>query len=105
MRSPLAVLALCLPLAACTTTGFDSTIRDNLPQACAVLQSAHAAFTIIAATGDLSAASVRKENAAYAGVTVFCDDPSRVTAGNALVLVAGAYAVITVALREAEAAR
>lgn len=101
----LALLALCLPLAACTTTGLDTTIRDNLPQTCALLQSAHAAFTIIAATGQVPATTVRKENAAYEGVTVFCNDPTRVTVGNALVLVAGAYAVITVALRDAEAAR
>lgn len=104
MRS-LAALALCLPLAACTTTGFDNTIRDNLPQACILLDSAHTAFLIIAETGQVPAATVRKEAAAYAGVQVFCADPSRVTAANALVLVAGAYAIVTVSLRDAEAAR
>lgn len=100
----LAALALCLPLAACTTTGTDNYIQDKLPQTCALLESAHAAFTIIAATGDLSPSLVRKEGAAYAGVSVFCEDPSRVTASNALVLVAGAYAVVVVALRDAGAA-
>ena len=89
----LALLA-CLPLAACSTLGgIDTTLRDNLPKTCALLQSAHAAFTVIAATGDLSPSLVRKENAAYLGVSVFCDNPSQVTTGNALVLVAGAYAV------------
>lgn len=96
----LAALALCLPLAACSTTGFDTTIRDKLPATCALLDSAHAAFTLIAATGDVPAATVRKEGAAYAGVQVFCADPSKVTASNALVLVAGAYAVVVTSLRE-----
>lgn len=103
MRSILLAAAAALALSGCATTGFDNTVRDNLPQACNLLQSVHAAFTVIAATGDLSPSLVRKENAAYLGVSVFCDDPSRVTAGNALVLVAGAYAIITVALRDAEA--
>lgn len=94
-----------LSLSACTTTGFDNTIRDNLPQTCALLVSAHNAFNLIAQTGQLSASLVRRENAAFEGVAVFCDDPTRVTAANALVLVAGAYAVVTVALRDAEAAR
>lgn len=98
----LALLA-CLPLAACSTTGIDTTIRDNLPQTCALLESAHTAFTLIAVTGSVPAATVRREAAAYEGVTVFCNDPTRVTVGNALVLVAGAYAVIVVALRDAEA--
>jgi len=106
MRATLAALAIgaVLSVSACSTTGLDSTIRDNLPQTCALLESAHTAFVLVAATGRVSAATVRKEAAAYAGVTVFCSDPSRVTTANALVLVAGAYAIVTVALREAEAA-
>ena len=103
MLAPALALAAALSVSACATTGFDNTVRDNLPKACALLQSVHAAFTVIAATGDLSPSLVRKENAAYLGVSVFCDNPSQVTTGNALVLVAGAYAIIVVALRDAEA--
>lgn len=105
MRSLVLAAAAALSLSACTTTGIDNTIRDNLPQTCALLESAHAAFTLIAATGQVSVSVVRKESAAYEGVSVFCVDPSRVTAANALVLVAGAYAVIVVALRDAEGVR
>lgn len=105
MRTAFAALAIgaALSVSACTTTGLDSTIRDNLPQACSLLNQAHVAFNLVAATGQVPAATVRRENAAYEGVAVFCDDPSHVTAANALVLVAGAYAIVTVALRDAEA--
>lgn len=105
MRAFILAATAALALSACTTTSFDTTVRNNLPQTCALLESAHTAFTLVAATGQVPAVTVRREAAAYEGVSVFCADPSRVTAANALVLVAGAYAVIVVALRDAEAAR
>lgn len=101
MRSIILAAAAAMALSACTTTGIDTTIRDNLPQTCDLLNSAHTAFVLVAATGQVPAATVRKEAAAFEGVSVICSDPSRVTTANALVLVAGAYAVVTVALREA----
>lgn len=105
MRSLILAATAAMALSACTTTGFDNTVRENLPQTCALLESAHTAFTLIAATGQVPAVTVRREAAAYEGVRVFCDNPAQVTAANALVLVAGAYAIVTVALRDAEAAR
>lgn len=103
MRSIILAATAALALSACTTTDFNNAVQDNLPKTCSLLSQAHAAFNLIAATGQVPASTVRKENAAYEGVRVFCDDPSQVTAANALVLVAGAYAIVVVALRDAEA--
>lgn len=106
MRKIAILAGAALALSSCTTTGsIDTTIQNSLPKACALLVNAHAAFNIIAATGKLSASAIRKENAAYQGVAVFCDDPSKVTTANALVLVAGAYAVVAVSLKDARFAQ
>lgn len=56
----------------------------------------------MAATGKLKAATVAKEAAAYAGVQTICSDPSNTTAVGAVVLVAEAYAVVSVALKDAK---
>lgn len=100
-----AIITIAVALSSCTTTSIDTTIQNSLPKACALLVNAHAAFNIIAETGKLSDRAVRKENAAYQGVAVFCDNPSQVTTANALVLVAGAYAVVAVSLKDARAAQ
>ncbi len=89
-------------LSACQTTSADAQIEKTLPQVCAALTTAHAAFTAIAATsGAIKASTVKKEAAAYAGVQTLCGDPSHTTVIGAVVLAANALAVVTAALNEA----
>lgn len=91
-----------LALSACqTTAGIDQTIRDNLPQTCRLIQTGYDAFSIVAMTGNVKLATVRKVDAAYQASQVACANPEGVTVANALIIAAGAYATITVALREA----
>lgn len=93
--------AAALTLSSCTTTGLDNTIQSSLPKACQLLDVAHAAFTAASASGNIPARTVARELAAYEGVAVICADPSSVTAANALVVVATAYATVSLALKEA----
>lgn len=95
--------AAALTLSSCTTTGLDNTIQANLPKTCALLDTAHAAFVAASASGNIPARTVAKELAAYEGVAVICANPSSVTAANALVVVATAYATVSLALKEAKA--
>lgn len=99
----LAITALvALSLAGCTTTGsIDTAIQANLPRTCQLIDTAHAVFVAASAAGGIKASTIRKEQAAYDGVAVICADPRNVTAANALVLAATAYATISIALKEA----
>ncbi|MDX0438877.1 cell wall anchor protein [Sinorhizobium medicae] len=95
----------CLMLASCTATGsLDTAIKNSLPKTCALLETAHAAFIAASASGNIKAKTLAKEKAAYDGVRVICADPGGVTAANALVVAATAYATVSLALREAKAA-
>ncbi len=106
MRSLIIVSAAALVLSACTTTGsIDTTIRDNLPKTCALLETAHAAFVAASVSGNVKASTIANEKAAYDGVRVICADPTSVTAANALVVAATAYATVSLALNEARAAQ
>ncbi|QRY69165.1 cell wall anchor protein [Ensifer sp. PDNC004] len=103
MRSLIIVSAAALVLSACTTTGsIDTAIKNSLPKTCALLETAHAAFVAASASGNIKASTIAKEAAAYNGVRVICADPGSVTAANALVVVATAYATVSLALREAQ---
>ncbi len=103
MRSLIIVSAAALVLSACTTTGsIDTAIKNSLPKTCALLETAHAAFVAASVSGNIKASTIAKEAAAYNGVRVVCADPGSVTAANALVVVATAYATISLALREAQ---
>lgn len=99
--------AAAISLASCTTTGgsVDDAIKANLPRTCNLLQTAHAAFVAASASGSIKEATIRKEAAAYEGAMVVCADPANVTAANALVLAAQAYATVSLALKEARAAQ
>ncbi|MGT2444460.1 cell wall anchor protein [Ensifer adhaerens] len=102
MRSLIIVSAAAFALSACTTTGsIDTAIKNSLPKTCALLETAHAAFVAASASGNIKASTIAKEAAAYNGVRVICADPSSVTAANALVVAATAYATISLALKEA----
>lgn len=106
MRSLIIVSAAALVLSACTTTGsIDTTIKNSLPKTCALLETAHAAFIAASASGSIKASTIAKEKAAYDGVRVICADPSSITAANALVVAATAYATVSLALKEARAAQ
>lgn len=94
-------LAACLLLPSCATTG-DPSLQRNLASACETLETGHLAFTALSLSGAIRQSTINKEAAAYAGVQVICADPSTVTAGNALVRVATAYATIAIALKEAK---
>lgn len=103
MKSLLTMAAVAVGLSACTTSGsIDNAIRNNLPATCRMIQTGYDAFSIVAAAGNIKAATVRKVEAAYASTQVACANPGNVTAANALIIAAGAYATITVALKEAK---
>lgn len=91
-------------LPACQTTQIDAAIQKNLPQVCSAAATAHSAFVVVAATGGIKAKTVAKEAAAYQALATVCTDPESVTAATALVRAAEAYAIITIALREAKGA-
>lgn len=97
-------LAIGLSLAACQTTvdKVDDAIAKNLPTACKALDTVHASFVVVAATGKVKPSVVAKEAAAYAGVATICADPSAVSTSTALVTVATAYAAVVNALRAAD---
>jgi len=104
MRSLLILAVACASLTACTTTSIDAAIQKNLPKTCALIETAHAAFSVVAESGDLSSRTVRREAAAYEGISVLCSDPSQATTADAIVKIAQAYAVISLAMKEAKAA-
>lgn len=104
MRSLLLMAAACLALSACTTTSIDTAIEKNLPQICSAAGTAHSAFVVVAVTGNLKPRTVAREAAAWQAIETVCASPGDATAASVLVRVAEAYAAITVALREAEAA-
>lgn len=89
-------------LSACQSTSVDAAIAKNLPKICDGAASAHAAFTIVAATGTIPAKVVTKENVAWAGLAVICKDPASVTSVTALTTAANAYAAIISALQAAK---
>lgn len=96
-------LGMAVALASCQSTAtIDTAIQKNLPRTCALLETAHAAFLAASVSGRIPERTVAKEAAAYNGVYVICADPTRVTAANALVVVATAYATVSLALREAK---
>lgn len=104
MRIVLSIL-LALGLASCgASKDIDTAIQNNLPKICASAATAHSAFIIVASTGDIKQSTVAKEAAAWAAVDTICKDPASVTTATALVKVAEAYAIMTVALREAKGA-
>ncbi|WJR67224.1 cell wall anchor protein [Neorhizobium sp. CSC1952] len=106
MKRTAILAAAAVALSACTTTGsIDTAIKNNLPKTCALIQTAHAAFVAASASGNIKAPTIRREAAAYEGVQVICDDPESVTAANALVVAATAYATVSLALKEARAAQ
>lgn len=103
MKTTVLLTAAALSLASCTTSGsIDSAIRNNLPQTCRMIQTGYDAFAVVALTGNIKASTVRKVEAAYTSTQVACANPENVTAANALIIAAGAYATITVALKEAK---
>ncbi|WP_037437175.1 hypothetical protein [Sinorhizobium fredii] len=105
MRSLIIASAAALSLASCSTTtgSIDTAIKASLPKTCALLETAHTAFVAASASGNIKARTIAKEKAAYDGVRVICADPGSVTAANALVVAATAYATVSLALREAKA--
>lgn len=103
MKQVIAVAATGVLVAGCTTSGsIDTAIRNNLPQTCRMIQTGYDAFSVVALTGNIRQSTVRKVEAAYQSTQVACANPENVTAANALIIAATAYATITVALREAK---
>ena len=104
MRSLLITVAACLGLSACTTTSIDTAIQTNLPKACQIVETAHVAFSAVAATGNVKPRTLARVEAAYGGVAIICANPAGVTAADALIRVVSASVVISTALKEASAA-
>lgn len=103
MRTLPIIAAACLLLPSCQTINGDGNIANTLASSCQALETGHLAFAALTLSGDIRQSTIDKEAAAYAGVQVICADPSSITAGNALVRVATAYATIAIALKEAKA--
>lgn len=106
LKSLLIVAVAAFGLSACTTTGtskVDVALQKNLPKVCDALDTAHIAFSAVAATGKVKASTVAKEQAAYQGVVILCDDPSKATLATAIIKVTQAVMTITSALKEAKA--
>ncbi|SER62666.1 hypothetical protein SAMN05216548_1327 [Faunimonas pinastri] len=87
-----------------TTDKIDSTIQKSLPQICALASTAHVTFATVATTGKLSSKVVDDEAAAWAGMTVLCNDTTDVSTSTALTKAATVYATITKSLTAAKAA-
>lgn len=104
MRTTIIAAAACLALAGCTTTTgtIDTAVQENLPAICNAATTAHMAFQVVAASGNLSDRTVRNEELAYGVLEPLCVDPSNATSASILVAAAGAYSTIAIALREAE---
>lgn len=90
-----------LALAGCTTT-VDQAIQKNLPTICKNANTAHAAFSLVAATGRVSDKVVRSEGVAYDNVVKLCAQTGPVDTATVLIAATAAYLEITKALREAE---
>lgn len=90
-----------LALAGCTTT-IDSTIQKSLPRICADAETAHIAFTAVAAAGKLKQSVVDKEAAAYAALQPLCANPSQQTAASVLIQALTLYTTMSTALKEAQ---
>lgn len=101
MKTVALIVAACLALSACQTTKLDDAVSKSLPKACAALDTVYVAFAAAAAAEAVSARTVRKVEAAYAGVAIVCDDPASATATDALVRVIAASAVVAAALKQA----
>jgi len=105
MRALLFAAAAGLVLSGCTTTGtstIDTAVQQNLPKVCSALEVSHVAFVAVASTGKIKDKTIAKEAAAYAGVETICADPSHTTAVGAAIMVAQAYSVVSLALKEAK---
>jgi hypothetical protein len=94
-------LMACAALASCQTADLDKTIQSNLPRTCALIDTAHAAFIAASVSGSISKKTIRTENAAYVSAQTVCAHPESVTAENALIVAAQAYASISLSLKAA----
>ena len=103
--------ALALSLSGCNSTSgttgtasltasiaaFNTQVQADLPTACALLSTADTTFQTVGSAGQISAAAVKSEKAAMAGVASICANPSAVSAATALPLIANAYVAVVAA--------
>ena len=101
----LAVAALGMSLAACSTTEIDTAIQRSLPDICSAAATTHIAFVAVAeATGRVSERTIAREAAAYNSLKPLCVSPSTATSTDVLLAAVRLYTTMTTALREAERA-
>lgn len=82
-----------LALAGCDQSDkLDAALAKNLPAVCKVAAQTHMAFVTVAATGKVKADVVNKEGAAWAALSVICNDPASVKSDTAIITAANAYA-------------
>ena len=102
-----ATLVLSIILAGCNLATLDAKIAadasGSLPTICSLGASAHAAFSTIAGTGQVSKAAAADEAAAYAGLQSLCANPPR-NVSAAIVEASSIYAAIADSLSAAESA-
>ena len=102
MKSIIAAFVAVAMLASCSASAnVDSTIQSNLPRTCALIETSHAAFVVLAATGQVSRKTAKAELAAYTSTRTICANPETATATDAIVTAATAYATISSALSSA----
>ena len=98
----LAVVAGSLALTGCVTTDIDSAVQKSLPAICKNADTAHIAFTAVAATGRVKVSTVQKEANAYAALQPLCANPSQQTAATVLIQALTLYTTMSTALKEAQ---
>lgn len=96
-----AILVLCAvaTLSACSLTTGEGAA--NFAKACSNAKSAYAAYLVVAATGDISERTQTKVETAFKAALPVCDDPSKYTSGDILLVTAQVYAAISTAYKEA----
>lgn len=102
MKRVLALCSVAAILAGCQTASIDATIQETLPEICDAATAAHAAFTVYAEAGVVSASVVERETLAWNALQPVCVDPERQTAMSILVAASSSLLVITTALQNAE---
>lgn len=102
IKSILVCAVASLALTGCVTTDIDNAVQKSLPAICKNAETAHIAFTAVAATGRVKASTVEKEAAAYAALQPLCANPSQQTAATVLIQALTLYTTMSSALKEAQ---
>lgn len=93
----LALAAVMLAVAGCTTTKLDADIAKNLPAICTAAGQAHGVYLLAAAAGKVSAKNQSRADAAWNSLQPLCADPSSQTTASVITAAFAAYLTISTA--------